>query len=321
MKRLVTLAALAAVSFTMPAHAGPHGGKKVLFIDSYHEGYAWSDGITAGVKAVIGGSGAELKIHRMDTKRNGSADFAQKAGAEVKALIESFKPDVVIASDDNASKYVIVPYFKNAALPFVFDGLNWDASVYGFPVSNVTGMVEVSAVDELVAALKKSGAKGDRIGLIVGDSETERKEYAHVKKLLGVKFAEESYIKTYDEFKKAFVDLQGKVDMLVVGNMSSVQGWDEKTVAAFVEANTKIVTGTAEAWNGPFAMIAYGKVPEEQGEWAAQAALKILSGAKPSDIPVARNKKGRIVINARIAQKLNATIPTEIVEAADKIIE
>ncbi len=28
--------------------------KKVLFIDSYHEGYEWSDGIVRGTKSVLG---------------------------------------------------------------------------------------------------------------------------------------------------------------------------------------------------------------------------------------------------------------------------
>jgi hypothetical protein len=54
-------------------------GKKVLFIDSYHEGYGWCDGITAGVQEVITSSGAELKIHRMDTKRNTSDAFKKNA--------------------------------------------------------------------------------------------------------------------------------------------------------------------------------------------------------------------------------------------------
>ncbi len=76
-------------------------------------------------------------------------------------MIDSWQPDVVIASDDNASKYLIAPYYKGGDLPFVFCGLNWDASVYGFPAKNVTGMVEVAQIPQLLEVLKRH-AKGDR---------------------------------------------------------------------------------------------------------------------------------------------------------------
>jgi hypothetical protein len=110
--------------FSTLAAAGDLKGKKVLFIDSYHEGYEWSDGITKGVKQVLDGKGIELKIVRMDTKRNGGEEFKKQAGEKAKAAIEEFKPDVVIAADDNASKYIIVPFFKDSPLPFVFCGVN-----------------------------------------------------------------------------------------------------------------------------------------------------------------------------------------------------
>ena len=153
------------VSFSAVPSEASYNGKKVLFIDSYHEGYAWSDGITNGIKSVVDGKGMNLKVVRMDTKRNASEDFKKEAALKMKAVIEDFKPDVVIASDDNASKYLIEPYFKGSNLPFVFCGVNWDASGYGFPTSNVTGMIEVTPVPQLLEQLKPY-AKGNRIGFL-----------------------------------------------------------------------------------------------------------------------------------------------------------
>jgi len=134
MKRSVLIAVVLIASLLVcgPALAA---GKKVLFVDSYHEGYAWSDGVLNGVETGLDGKDVELKVIRMDTKRNKTDDFKKAAALKVKAEIESFKPDVVIASDDNAAKFLIVPYYKNSDLPFVFCGVSWDASGYGFPVS------------------------------------------------------------------------------------------------------------------------------------------------------------------------------------------
>ncbi|MDY6951560.1 MAG: hypothetical protein SWE60_08615, partial [Thermodesulfobacteriota bacterium] len=105
---------------------GPAMAKnKILYVDSYHQGYPWSDGITEGIQEVLQGKDVELKIIRMDTKRHTSEGFKREAASKAKALIEDFKPDVVIASDDNASKYLIMPYYRDASLPFVFCGVNW----------------------------------------------------------------------------------------------------------------------------------------------------------------------------------------------------
>ncbi|MCX9009588.1 MAG: hypothetical protein OIN66_00560, partial [Candidatus Methanoperedens sp.] len=103
-------------------------GKKILYIDSYHAGYEWSDGETRGIEKILNDTGVELKILRMDTKRNDSDAFGKQAGLKAKSVIEEFKPDVVIASDDPAFKYVIMPYYRDATLPFVFCGINWDVS-------------------------------------------------------------------------------------------------------------------------------------------------------------------------------------------------
>ena len=155
-KRLlfVLLFSIIALTLSTTGWCANYSGKKVLFIDSYHEGYAWSDGIASGIQRTLGGKGIELKIFRLDTKRNTDEAFKKEACSKAKSEIESFKPDVVIAADDNASKYLVEPYFKNSTLPIVFCGVNWDASVYGYPYTNTTGMIEVTPVPQLVEQLQ-----------------------------------------------------------------------------------------------------------------------------------------------------------------------
>ena len=73
------------------AFAETHAGKKILYIDSYHAGYAWSDGILSGIEQGLEGTGIDLKVIRMDTKRNPSEDFAKQAALQMKADIEAFQ--------------------------------------------------------------------------------------------------------------------------------------------------------------------------------------------------------------------------------------
>lgn len=288
--------------------------KKVLFIDSYHEGYAWSDGLTEGVKSVIQDK-AELKIYRMDTKNNPSDEFKIKAAAEAKSLIESWQPDIVIAADDNASKYLIEPHYKGSEIPFVFCGVNWDCSSYGFPTTNICGMEEVGLIKPLIAQMSKY-AKGDRIGYLSVDNLTARNEAKNYKSKFGIEMVEK-YAKTADEWKALFTELQDSVDLLFLDNNAGIQDWDDAAIKQFVAENIKIPTGTILDWMMPYSLFGYTKLPSEQGAWAADAALEILNGKTPTAIGVAQNKKGKLFINLPISQKLGAKIPLKTLKTAE----
>lgn len=317
--KLLTPIFLSATLCLSSAVAGSYDGKKVLYIDSYHAGYEWSDGITSGVENTLAGSGVELKVIRMDSKRNKGESFLQEAALKAKAEIESFKPDVVIASDDNASKFLIQPYFKDASVPFVFCGVNWDESVYGYPYKNTTGMVEVSGVKELVDLLKQF-SKGERIGLLAEDTLTEHKEAENYKSKLGIN-VQGAFVTSFEEWKQKFIELQDQVDILIIGNSAGMADFDAKAAEAHVLKHSRIPSGSIQINTMPYALIGYLKVAEEQGSWAANAALEILDGKAPTDIPISRNKEGKVVINLKMAEATGMEIPYSLIESATTVME
>ena len=281
-------------------------GKRVLHVDSYHRGNTWNDEIADAVSRVLADSGVEVKVIHMDTKRNKDEGFKKEAALRVKAEIEAFKPDVVTASDDNAAKYLIAPYYKDAELPFVFCGLNWDASTYGLPFRNVTGMVEVSPIPQILRLLRQY-SKGDKIGFLTEDSLTKRKELEYHKSVFGVEYDAVYFVKTFDEWKESFAKAQTEVDQLLILGVAGVVAWDDEKAKQFAQAQTKIPTGTDFGWLMHVSMLGVGKLPSEQGEWAAQAALKILDGTPPSRIPLSYNRKGKLFFNKTISRSLGVT--------------
>lgn len=305
--------------FAQPTIGQNLSGKKILFVDSYHEGYAWSDGIEMGIRSVLSGTGVDLKIERMDTKRNGSDQFKKKAAIKAKQVIETFQPDLVIAADDNASKYLIVPYYKNSSIPFVFCGVNWEAETYGYPLNNVTGMVEVTPVPQLLEQLQKL-AKGDRIGTLAPDILTGRKEVENYQKVFGMN-PQTYFAKDFEDYKKGFLKMQNNVDILLL--LSDGGLYDDKIdeLNAFIAENSRIPSGASYDFMAPRVLITFAKVAQEQGRWSAQTAIKILGGASPSSIPIAQNKEGQLIINAKLAIKMGMDIPYELAEMADQIIE
>jgi ABC-type uncharacterized transport system substrate-binding protein len=313
---VATLACLGALVAT-PVHAQSLAGKKVLFVNSYHQGYAWSDGEEAGAAQSLAGSGVKLDFYRMDLKRHTDEKWYKDESQKVKALIESSKPDVVIVSDDLATK-VMVANFKNTAQPWVFCGVNWDSSVYGLPFSNATGMNEVALTEQLLESLK-AYAKGNRIAFLTVDSETERTEGRYYKKQLKLQFVQEKYVKTLAEWKDAFKKIQDEADVLLLGNFAGINDWNEASAAAFVLENAKIPSGGMYDFMMPYSMIGMTKIAEEQGIWAGKTTLSILKGSAPSSIPVAANKQAKLYANVKLASKAGIVFKPELIRNAEVI--
>ncbi|MCK5360481.1 MAG: hypothetical protein KAJ95_07630, partial [Gammaproteobacteria bacterium] len=147
-----------------------------VYVSSYHKGYDWSDGVERGLRAELDGK-CELTQFDMDTKRNKDESYKIKKAREIAIEIKKINPDVIITSDDNAAKYLIVPFFRGGKTPVVFCGINWTVKEYGFPASNVTGMIEVAPVKPMLEwahRLTQSGSTGVYIG---ANTLTEKKDY------------------------------------------------------------------------------------------------------------------------------------------------
>jgi ABC-type uncharacterized transport system substrate-binding protein len=272
--------------------------KKVLLIDSYNVGYAWSDDITAAAGKVLADK-ADLKIVHLDSKNNFGEDQKIAAAQKIKSEIDDYKPDVLIACDDNACKYVIVPYYKDTSMPVVFCGINWDASKYGFPCGNVTGMLEVSVVRPLMSQLKK----------------TNREEASMLQDKFNLKL-DTKLVKTFEQWKAAYMDAQDNGDMLIFINYAGINGWDDAAAKQFVQSNAKIPSGSFHAFVAPFVLVTYAKLGSEQGAYAANTALKILDGASPKDFPIVGNSTGRFYINTELAKKLGVSFSPETMKVA-----
>lgn len=314
---LMGLAAIFGASPAQRAGAAP-AGKKVLLVDSYHSGYPWSDGLEKGVRDVLGPAGVELEIVRMDTKRKSSESEQKAAAAAALEAMTRFRPDVVIAADDNAQEHLVVPFLKGGEVPVVFCGVNWDASEYGYPAPNVTGMIEVEGVLEMVSLFQRD-AKGPRIGYVSGDTDTDRKITREFNKRFFNGSMKVYFVKNFEQFKKTFLKAQNEVDMLFLRNFAGIEGWEPEAARAFLLKNVRVPTGSHLDFMADFVIYTIGKVPEEQGEYAARTALRILEGESPADIPVAVNERVRLVVNLEMAEAAGVVVPLSVLKTATVI--
>ncbi len=81
---------------------------RILVLHSYDLDYSWVRDVNVGLNRVLRGKPYNVRWHYMDTKRNPSNDFRERAGLLARRIIGDWKPDLIIAVDDDPQKYAVM---------------------------------------------------------------------------------------------------------------------------------------------------------------------------------------------------------------------
>jgi ABC-type uncharacterized transport system substrate-binding protein len=292
---------------------------KCLYVSSYHQGYEWNDGIERGLESVLKGK-CKLDKFYMDTKRNQDDSFGKKQGLAAKEYILSTKPDIVIAADDNASRFLVKPYFRNAKIPFVFCGVNWTVDAYGYPYTNATGMIEVAPIAQTLKAIQdivKTPLQGVYLS---SDVFTEHKDFERYRAIFAEQSVELSgiFVNSLKDWKESYSKAQND-DFIILGNNAGINDWEHKEVIQYVMGQSKILSMTNYDWMMPYAMFAITKQADEQGEWAGQVALAILDKMVISNIPIVVNRRTNMYINPALVKSVGIPFPPDLFHKAVKV--
>lgn len=290
---------------------------KCLYISSYHSGYEWNDGIEHGIESVLKDK-CELEKFYMDTKRNKSKEFGEKAALRAKAYIEKTHPNILIAADDNASRYLIKPYFKDVKLPVVFCGINHTVEPYGYPYTNATGMIEISPILPLYKYLKSSQERIRHGVYLASDVISQHREFELNQEFYATKGIQLTpmFVTNMKEWLVGYRKAQRQADFLVLGNNGGIKDWDDEKAINLSLQEGKLLSVTSYDWMNRYVILAVTKLAEEQGEWAAKVALAVLSGEKIGDIPIVVNRRWNVFINRTLLKasglKLSPKLMTRV---------
>jgi ABC-type uncharacterized transport system substrate-binding protein len=305
-------------------------GGKVLLVQSYHEGYPWVDGITKGVKDTLTAAGVQCEVFYMDTKRQPTEEWKKKSGELARAKVAEYKPDVVITADDNAQKYFAVEYKDKPGINIVFCGVNAEASAYGFPASNVTGLLERPLWAQGAKYLQSIVPSAKNVAVFADDSETADGFCDYMKKnptTLQVTAWERP--KTFSEWQEAVKKHQGDVDAFVVVLYHTIkkQAGDAKSMEAkevmawTMQNNKKPILAVQEFTMTDGALCGVIYTGEDTGIEAAKIAIGLIGGKTAKDFPVQPVIKGKVVVNVKAGEKIGVPIPFEVMQTADLAIE
>jgi signal transduction histidine kinase len=137
--------AVAALCLAPAWQAVAAGSANVLYINSYHRGYKWSDDVEAALTERLAASGTrvEVSVEYLDSRRFGFDGRGERVAAALAEKIAAYPLDVVVVSDnaafDFATRYRPRLFPK---VPIVFCGYNNFRPGVLAGLSNITGINE-----------------------------------------------------------------------------------------------------------------------------------------------------------------------------------
>jgi ABC-type uncharacterized transport system substrate-binding protein len=310
---------------------------RVLILHSYDLDYTWVRDVNVGLTRVLRGKPYNIRWHYMDTKRNPSNSFRERAGLLARRIIAEWKPDLIIAIDDDAQKYAAMYFAVDAneakkadhKIQIVFVGLNGEAKPYGYDRAvNATGILERkqwSAVKNLIEqAVRPNVPAGRQVRIAyVGDTSGSVKEdtkFLESYDWAPFKLVRSKLVTTYDEWKEEVARANNEADVLITTNYRRIQetAADDKRMVEpadlvkWTEDNTpKVpVIGTNGFYVEDGGMIALATSPFEQGDVGARMAVDIIEKKRdPKSIPVQSTQEFIVYMRADRVRQNNFAVP------------
>ncbi len=305
---LITLSVILSTG-VLPASVASAAPVRVLYINSYHPGYEWSDAIQAGVQEVFSRSGleTELTIEYLDA---GRFDFVRLQAAQVRlisAKYRDYQPDIILTSDNYAFNFIKEyreVFFPD--IPLVFSGYNnFTPDVLG-DMQNVTGVnEEIDYLDGINMALSVHPDTQVLAFVFSTDDVSNRRNYETARPVLSALSASYEIVELLDMSQ---VDIAQRLTSMSANSLVFLAG---QTVDRLSGRNySRVEHGQRIVDVSPFPVYSFwpfhlksgalgGRLitGEEQGRAMAQMALRILNGEAPADIPVMMDSPTQDIFN------------------------
>lgn len=287
---------------------------KILVVMSYEENFPWCREIREGIDSILSDS-HEIRYFYMDTKIN-LAGGTEKA-SQAWELFQDIKPVGVIAADDNAQSMFVVPYLKDrVTTPVMFCGVNAEPEQYGYPASNVSGILERLHIAESIAFAQQLmptitsfsfiTKKGPVSQLLLNQIEKEKEDYT-------VEFVDFVMPANKQEAIAMAAAQKESSDLLFMETLQGIsdeqgRSMEEREIMPLVaRAFGKPIIGSNKYAVQYAALCAVVKTGQEQGSSAAMMLLEAMNGKPVEQLPIITNRYGKRIINVAVMKELGIT--------------
>jgi putative tryptophan/tyrosine transport system substrate-binding protein len=196
------------------------------------------------------------------------------------------------------------------------------------PGGNATGLVlqEFESTVKWLELLKQVAPRAARVGWfeVPGIEQPEVAELGRQKEDSAARslgFAvHRAIVRGPNDLTQAFDDLRRQeVHAVIVPNTSLLNSLGVQIASLAVKHQLPTIGSPAFARSG--GLVAYGPDGADMYRRAAGYVDKILKGARPGDLPMEGPTKFETIVNLKTARALALTIPPELLERANQIVE
>jgi len=288
-------------SFPLLAYSG--SSKNVLLLNSYHQGFKWTDEELASIVTELDKTGISLKyyVEYMGTKWVYNKEYLERLPDIYRLKFKSVSFDLIVATDDDAFSFLL----KNrnslfGKIPVVFCGVNWLDKERLQGHTGYTGVnedAEIALNIELMLRLHP----GTRNIYVVADQTTTGRIVHRKIKELSPAYKDRVAIRTLDNL--SFKALLEKVSRLSDDSLVFLTIFQQDTNGRFVQFS-EIAQQLSENSRVPVYglwdfYLGYGIVGgmltsgAAQGQSAGRLGARILAGESPDTLPTVMKSPNR----------------------------
>ena len=204
--------------------------------------------------------------------------------------------------------------------------MNAEPEKYGYPASNVSGIVERFHLEETIAFSRQLTSGITSFAFMIKDGPVARlleKQLTAEAPLLSAKLIAFRKPKTLKQALSDARDLSGQADLLFVETLQGVTDsaglpmTDLAVIPQIIRAFGKPTAGTNSYAVQGGVLSAVVKSGEEQGDRAGQMLLQAMQGTPFSELPITRNYRGKRMINVSTLRMLNLHPPALVLRGVE----
>ncbi|QOY86392.1 ATP-binding protein [Paludibaculum fermentans] len=303
--------------------------KHVLFLNSYHEGYEWSDEVLRGIRSAVVGQAFQVEIwtENMDRKRVSGDGPTLAFRTFLASKYHGRKLDAVVASDDDAIQFM-KQHGTDAfgAAPVVFCGLNDWPLADQLPRAQFTGVLEDFQVSAILDLALKFNPGAGAVWVVSDNSPLGNHQKSGFEQIAAQR----------PRLRFQFVDGAELTLNEIVSRMGKVDKNDIVILTAFTRDRTEEYLERAEAQRriaqasaGPvyspsISALGQGIVGANDnagfahGLIAGRKLVQLLNGTPPDRIPIEKHARERYVFD--YAQLVRFGFEDRVLPAGSRIL-
>jgi PAS domain S-box-containing protein len=314
--------------FSSPLLAEQFGQhKNILLLNSYHQGYKWTDDQTQGALEGLGvvKNGFKVFTENMSTKLISSEPYFAVLANTFEFKFKHIRFDLIIATDDDA--FAFLERYRDKLFPntpVVFCGVNWfnpESVPAGF--KEYTGINEDADIPATLDLMLKLHPGTRKIYIIADATTTGRKIHAQFDKVASQYKDNVSFVFLDDMEISEIINIVGNLgkDSLVLLTSfqqdKSGQFFEFSESAGLISKSSKVPCYGLWDFNLGFGIIG-GMLTSghAQGKAAGEAGLRILNGEKADSIAVQMKSPNRFMFDYTQLRRWNinsSVLPTDCV--------